>query len=180
MFLAFQENRGVDLAPKDYIIIYGLIVTLIVISFLYRRRGAGPVKLNLQSGEQSETKRGAVSEPNIRAPTRARRPAAPASTAATSKSAAAKSRSNAAANTNTNADGDTDPGYREEKSLNVMFQWNGMSFDAFEVLGIPAGSSRASVQSAYQQLLTQGDPSQLLFFKAAYESILFSQTKKIR
>ena len=65
-------------------------------------------------------------------------------------------------------DFDTSPG---EKVLNVLFQWNGHSWDAYEVLGIPAGSSREAAMSAYQKHAAQADAQSQPFYKAAYEAI---------
>lgn len=44
------------------------------------------------------------------------------------------------------------------KNLNVMFMYNGHSFDAYEVLGIPAGSSYQTAQKAYEELMQNTDP----------------------
>lgn len=65
-------------------------------------------------------------------------------------------------------DFDTSPG---EKVLNVLFNWNGHSWDAYEVLGIPAGSSREAALSAYQKHASQADAQSQPFYKAAYEAI---------
>lgn len=63
-----------------------------------------------------------------------------------------------------------------ERSLNVFFQWNGHTWDAYETLGVPAGSSREAVAKAYQQAVAQSDPESVPFFKAAYEAILKNQS----
>jgi hypothetical protein len=63
----------------------------------------------------------------------------------------------------------------KEISLNAFFNWNGHSFDAYEALGIPAGSSLESAHSAYLQAISgaaaSGDEDSKLFFKAALEAI---------
>lgn len=58
-----------------------------------------------------------------------------------------------------------------EKSLNVLFNWNGHSWDAFEVLGVPAGSSGEAVQAAYQKAVAGCDVESAKFFRAALEAI---------
>ena len=63
------------------------------------------------------------------------------------------------------------PSPASEKVLNVLFNWNGHDWDAYEVLGLPAGSSVESVTVIYQKLLTQSEPDTLLFYKAAFEAI---------
>jgi hypothetical protein len=47
----------------------------------------------------------------------------------------------------------------KERSLNVMFMYNGHSFDAFEILGLPAGCSykKAKVQFDGEVSLGQSD-----------------------
>jgi hypothetical protein len=57
-----------------------------------------------------------------------------------------------------------------EKSLNAFFNWNGHLWDAYEALGIPAGSSIESVHSAYQRATAGADDNTKLFFKAALEA----------
>lgn len=52
----------------------------------------------------------------------------------------------------------TDPFEAKMKNLNVMFMYNGHSFDAFEVLGIPAGSSYQAAQKAFEELMQNTDP----------------------
>lgn len=58
-----------------------------------------------------------------------------------------------------------------EKNLNVIFMFNGHSFDAFEVLGLPAGSSLLAVEAAYARLKKTVDPKQAEFIHAAYNAI---------
>ena len=41
-----------------------------------------------------------------------------------------------------------------ERALNCVFMYNGHSFDAFEVLGIPAGSDAVACQKAFSELET--------------------------
>jgi hypothetical protein len=58
-----------------------------------------------------------------------------------------------------------------ERQLNVIFQYNGHDFDAYEVLGIPAGSSRANAESAYEKTIRGADADSLPFFHHAIEAI---------
>jgi hypothetical protein len=44
-----------------------------------------------------------------------------------------------------------------ERPLNVVFNYNGESWDAYEVLGLPAGSSLESVERAFQESLQRVD-----------------------
>lgn len=60
------------------------------------------------------------------------------------------------------------------KSLNVMFIFEGVAYDAYEVLGIPAGANRRMVEEAYRLLLTQashGDDSNRVLIEAAYKAL---------
>lgn len=57
--------------------------------------------------------------------------------------------------------------------LGVMFNYNGHSWEAYEALGLPAGSSVPDVQKAYEKICSElsarGDEE---FFKAAYRAIM--------
>jgi hypothetical protein len=56
------------------------------------------------------------------------------------------------------------------KNLNVIFMFNGHTFDAYEVLGVPAGSQLEAVEKAYREMTTKssGDAE---FFAAAISAI---------
>lgn len=59
----------------------------------------------------------------------------------------------------------------KERPLNVFFNWNGHSWDAYEVLGLPAGASMDAVTAAFERLQKEGDQSSMPFFKAAFEAL---------
>jgi hypothetical protein len=61
---------------------------------------------------------------------------------------------------------------RPEKVLNVMFIYNSHSWDAYEVLGVPAGSSIVKVTEAYQKAIVNCDKDTMEFLEAAYQAIL--------
>lgn len=58
------------------------------------------------------------------------------------------------------------------RALNVVFNYNGHSWDAFEVLGVPAGSSRDKVEEAYKNSLARVDDASKAFIEAAYRAIV--------
>jgi len=58
-----------------------------------------------------------------------------------------------------------------ERPLNVVFNYNGHSWDAYEVLGLPAGSSLESVERAYREALKSVDPGSSGFIEAAFHAI---------
>lgn len=60
---------------------------------------------------------------------------------------------------------------RKAKELNVMFMYNSHSWDAYEVLGIPAGSSLEEVQRAYIKMVEQSKPESVEFLTTAFEAI---------
>ncbi len=57
------------------------------------------------------------------------------------------------------------------KNLNVMFMYNGHSWDAHEVLGVPAGSKMPAVQAAFELALKQSKPESHPFLETAYNAI---------
>lgn len=60
----------------------------------------------------------------------------------------------------------------EDKPLNVLFNFNGHTWDAYEVLGVPAGSSWLRVEDAYRQVITNvADNSSREFYDMAYSAI---------
>jgi preprotein translocase subunit Sec63 len=58
-----------------------------------------------------------------------------------------------------------------EKSLNAVFNWNGHSWDAYEILGVPAGSSAEAVDQAFREACTKADAESLPFLEAARAAI---------
>lgn len=58
-----------------------------------------------------------------------------------------------------------------EKVLNILFQYNGETWDAYEVLGLPAGSSAEAAQKAYEACISK-QPESAAFFKAACDAII--------
>ena len=58
-----------------------------------------------------------------------------------------------------------------ERPLNVVFNYNGHSWDAYEVLGLPAGSSPERLDQAYEESLQRVDQASRPFMEAAYEAI---------
>lgn len=58
-----------------------------------------------------------------------------------------------------------------ERPLNVVFNYNGHSWDAYEVLGLPAGSSPDKVDAAYQESLSRVDSGSKAFLEAAYQAV---------
>lgn len=58
------------------------------------------------------------------------------------------------------------------KSLNQFFNYNGHTWDAYEVLGVPGGSSLEKVTEAYQLALKTSNKESHEFLETAYKSIL--------
>jgi hypothetical protein len=72
---------------------------------------------------------------------------------------------------NTNAPAEFGAARAPERTLNVIFQFNGHSWDAYEVLGLPAGSNYDSVRAAYEEALNTVDPTSRPFVEAAFRAI---------
>ncbi len=58
-----------------------------------------------------------------------------------------------------------------EKVLNVIFNYNGHSWDAYEVLGLPAGAPWDQVHAAYQRSRNSSDQSAQAFLDHAVKAI---------
>ncbi len=65
----------------------------------------------------------------------------------------------------------TDDKIVHAKVLNVIFMWNGHSWDAYEVFGLPAGSSVESVRAKYNELRSLSDSGQQEFLLEALRAI---------
>jgi hypothetical protein len=60
----------------------------------------------------------------------------------------------------------------ESKELNILFNYNGHTWDAYEVLGLPAGASLVDVTKAYQNILKSSGPDSHEFLETAFKTIL--------
>jgi hypothetical protein len=66
-----------------------------------------------------------------------------------------------------------DTAVKNAKRLNILFLYNGHDWDAYQVLGVPAGASLSLVTERYQQLIREAqDKGQIEFYQAAYNAIL--------
>jgi hypothetical protein len=61
-----------------------------------------------------------------------------------------------------------------EKNLNVLFMFNGHSWDAHEVLGLPAGAGRQMIEEAYKKAIARVSPDSKDFIEAAYQALKVS------
>jgi hypothetical protein len=59
-----------------------------------------------------------------------------------------------------------------ERPLNVMFNYNGETWDAYEVLGLPAGSSLEKADEAFTAACAKVDPSSRGFIEAAHRAVV--------
>lgn len=67
----------------------------------------------------------------------------------------------------------------QEKSLNVLFNYNGHTWDAFEILGIPAGSSLKVAEEAHRKAHAKSSPEARDFIDSAFQAIR-SQSRRDR
>jgi len=59
----------------------------------------------------------------------------------------------------------------QERSLGVLFMYNGHDWEAHQVLGLPQGASMHQITVTYQELIKKSDPSTFEFFEAAYTAL---------
>jgi len=65
------------------------------------------------------------------------------------------------------------PVQTNERNLNCMFQYNGHTWDAHEVLGVPAGCTSEVIKSGYEiSLKNSKDQESRAFLEAAYQALL--------
>lgn len=60
----------------------------------------------------------------------------------------------------------------QSKELNVLFNYNGHTWDAYEVLGVPAGENIVTVTRIYQELIQKSSPESQEFLETAFKAIL--------
>ena len=58
-----------------------------------------------------------------------------------------------------------------QRPLNVLFNFNGETFDAFEVLGLPAGAPWEMVESTYLKNFSMKTHSERALYEFAYKAI---------
>lgn len=134
--------------------------------FLSARKSERPTKLKMRPGEEPPSQR-------MSAPVFPRAPEAPA--AAMPPPSAPPPRPaepERFAEPGRPAMRDVSPGAPRSKALNVLFLYNGHDWDAYEVLGLPAGTGLPIVTKRYQELIRRSDAGQLEFYEAAYQAIL--------
>src|SRR4051812_2761029 len=65
--------------------------------------------------------------------------------------------------------------FSEERTLNVYFNHNGHSWDAYEALGVPAGCGRDLVETAYRDLSARLDSDSKEFIQRGFDAILIQR-----
>jgi hypothetical protein len=63
-------------------------------------------------------------------------------------------------------------------ALNVFFNFNGHSFDAYEALGVPAGSTIEEIQVAFKRSIQGTDAASQEFYSAALQAIQQTQARR--
>jgi hypothetical protein len=158
----------VTFEPRDYVVLNLVIVTLVVISYIFvRRTPRQPVQLNLNKPKERDVTGSPAGSSNIRNFSRVEyRPRA------TNKQILGEVLGSKATRPHPESAGfeTTNPG-AGATDLNVLFNWNGHTWDAYEVLDIPAGSSVASAKAAFEKLKKELDPQSFPFLTAAFEAI---------
>lgn len=59
----------------------------------------------------------------------------------------------------------------DEEELNVYFNFNGHMWDAYEIIGVPAGTPQSDVEMAYLKCRTRIDEESKEILEMAYEAI---------
>ena len=60
----------------------------------------------------------------------------------------------------------------DEEELNVYFNFNGHMWDAYEIIGVPAGSPLSDIEMAYLKCRMRIDDESKEILEMAYEAIL--------
>lgn len=65
---------------------------------------------------------------------------------------------------------------KKTRQLNLIFMYNGHSFDAYEVLGVPAGAEKNIIEKAYQDIKKKQNSKDQNLVDLAYQFL--TQNKK--
>ncbi len=160
--------------PSDLVVVANLIfVTLLLVSYTYIRRGSTlTIRLDLKDREPERPLEPVnaprevtqmVSPATVRNPSRIEYRPRARSPVGSGQVVRPLPRVETAA---------TPAHLLAEKELNVLFNWNGHTWDAYEVLGIPVGSSTVAVEAAFERMRRSVRPDSIPFVTAAYEAIL--------
>lgn len=148
-----------NLAPGEYVALNLIFVTLLVGSFLFIRRGSkAPTVLNLKNPTSGKEESGS-STPQVRNFSRTEykpRSSQNSINGTIGPELMAESKAKSC----------------DEKDLNILFNWNGHTWDAYEVLELPAGSSRVAVQKAFETKKIKVEKESVAFITAAYNAII--------
>ena len=173
-------------AQKHYLIVYLAIVIPVALSFLFMRRTPkDPVRLRMKDDGDGARPVGPGSPSQPQSPQAGLPPATPPLSSASGSASDKKTAGGQAFRPSGWKDpaGGSEPYPRpraarpeaasvpREKSLNVLFNWNGHSWDAYEVLGLPAGSSFEAAENAYVRAMHQASEDGKPFIRAAFEAI---------
>ncbi len=60
---------------------------------------------------------------------------------------------------------------REERDLNIIFQYNGHDFDAYEVFGLPAGTNLDIVEQTFEFVVSNSERESRPFYEAALKAV---------
>lgn len=152
------------LSLDDVVALNALIVTAIGLTFVLSKKDKGSTTLNL-SGPKRET---ALDEFTIRKnQPRESKPRAKI----TGSVGSANSYGATALRRLEEIESAASAATPEGRQLNVFFNWNGHTWDAYEVLGVPAGASRETVVQAFHVSRSQS-PDSTPFLQAATDAIL--------
>ncbi|GEM_PF-1548778 len=62
-------------------------------------------------------------------------------------------------------------GIKGQKNLNIMFMYNGHSFDAYEILGLPAGAGLSQIEKAHKELTLKHKGQLPILVGLAYQAL---------
>lgn len=62
--------------------------------------------------------------------------------------------------------------FPKTRNLNIRFVYNGNDFDAYEILGVPPGSSIERIRFGFERRLRESGPESHAFFHAAYKAVV--------
>jgi hypothetical protein len=144
--LNFEEAHNQNtMTSQEFLILIGAIAGILLFAFSFGKKGfIKPSKLNLRHGN------GAMPEFT----SKNRRQIVPITRSRQSLEAQGFS-----GNSETS------------RNLNVVFNYNGHTFDAYEVFGLPAGAGIAEVTKAFNDAIKESDPQSAEFLNVAYQAI---------
>jgi len=161
MWFSSRKNDLMDSEVLKFLYLNGIVVVVLVIYMLLRRPKNSPSRLKLRETLFSDKLDIHDSSKNSK-----NKEWRPWGTKVKKKKSAWGKKNH------DTADDDSSQQIVQERQLTCVFQFNGHDFEAYEVFGLPAGTSLDTVDETYQEVIKSQPSDTHPFYQKAYEALV--------